>query len=300
MGMDEIIELASVKFGPVKACIYCGRASGELTSEHIFPLSLGGKIELLEASCSHCAKETTKLETYIGRNLWFNARTKLGFPTRRKKDRPDHLTVVGKDGQLIPIPATAYPALLPLLWFPLPSVLTGQVSESVEIKVSIFQMAGAGPSDVGVEQFEIRGSIDPIRYGRFIAKIAHGMAVLRLGLNGFDPVLNDIIVNPQKAKMDDLFRFVGSQQETTPPASLPQGVSHSSTPLRNNDHAGQSWICEEIQLFSNWGQPMAEGHTIGTPRYLVVIGKPKGLTPSEPLHSLHYPDAIARASQRQR
>ena len=35
-------------------CIFCGDESDKLSSEHIFPAALGGKLELKNASCTAC------------------------------------------------------------------------------------------------------------------------------------------------------------------------------------------------------------------------------------------------------
>lgn len=43
-------EYLDAKFGPVDQCIYCGRADGELSSEHVIPYSLDGTIQLARAS----------------------------------------------------------------------------------------------------------------------------------------------------------------------------------------------------------------------------------------------------------
>ncbi|SRR5271163_282192 len=56
------------KFPATGECIYCGALGSEveLTDEHIVPYSLGGNVELLQASCKKCARVTGGLEGYVG------------------------------------------------------------------------------------------------------------------------------------------------------------------------------------------------------------------------------------------
>lgn len=49
------------------ACIYCGSDGGlgGLHDEHIIPYSLGGKAQLLKASCSDCEGVASYLDEHI-------------------------------------------------------------------------------------------------------------------------------------------------------------------------------------------------------------------------------------------
>ena len=84
--------------GPTKiktkaVCIYCNRAVPNLTDEHIIPLSLGGQHVIQKASCPNCADITKKFEQNIARDLWGDARISFDAPSRRKKERPSHITL---------------------------------------------------------------------------------------------------------------------------------------------------------------------------------------------------------------
>ena len=81
------------KFSPVGECIYCGARGSEveLTDEHIVPYSLGGNVQLLQASCKPCARITGALEGYVGRKVLWDFRVHAKIPTRRPSERPDVL-----------------------------------------------------------------------------------------------------------------------------------------------------------------------------------------------------------------
>src|SRR5258707_140302 len=72
-------------------CIYCGaRAQDvELTDEHIVPFSLGGNAVIRGGSCKLCAKETSKIENAVGRQVLWDFRNHTGEQTRRPRELAD-------------------------------------------------------------------------------------------------------------------------------------------------------------------------------------------------------------------
>jgi len=68
-------------------CIYCDEKA-DLRLEHIIPLSLGGMIELPNASCLNCEKEINKFEQPISKESLVETRAVGGVKTRRPRDRP--------------------------------------------------------------------------------------------------------------------------------------------------------------------------------------------------------------------
>lgn len=72
-------------------CIYCGCKNTKLTDEHIIPYFIGGFHVIDDASCTECAKVTTRFERDIAKGLWGDARNAYNAPTRRKKDRKKHI-----------------------------------------------------------------------------------------------------------------------------------------------------------------------------------------------------------------
>ena len=100
------------RFASKGRCIYCGASDIKLTDEHIVPLSVGGQHVIVDGSCIPCAKITTKFERDVAREMWGNARISYGAPSRRKKERPAHITLHDPDNphRRIKIPYDEYPA----------------------------------------------------------------------------------------------------------------------------------------------------------------------------------------------
>lgn len=290
--MSNSTEYIPRKYGPVGACIYCGATRGKLSSEHIVPYSLGGRLELVAASCSVCAKETGNIERYITHTLWGGIRMKFDFPTRRPKLRPKSSEVFGPDGTSISIPIKDYPAIAPMLWLDRPSILDGVAARAeVRLTVKTFTTDGSDPAEVGVKHYRIPASVDTGKYFRFLAKIAHGMAVLRYGVDGFTPFLNNIIIRPNIAPMADLYAFVGGRPEVEPPSHTDVGIVHTLTRENQTNVGRQMWICEGIRLFSNWTQPTEDGKSFGSPQYIVVAGTPNSMTEERMSRMIFYPEA---------
>jgi HNH endonuclease len=85
------------RYSPVGRCIYCGVPAEEagprgLGDEHIIPLSLGGTLELPEASCDRCGGETHAFEGFCAGNMLKAARTLLHWKSRKSK-RPKTLKI---------------------------------------------------------------------------------------------------------------------------------------------------------------------------------------------------------------
>src|SRR5262245_41766279 len=108
-------------FPPVNRCIYCGASNIVLTDEHIIPFSLGGIMELPKSSCKPCAKVAHEFEYTCARQIFGKFRIRHNLKTRRKKERPTHLTAAavsptGKSKQVV-LSAQEYPTELFLYKF---------------------------------------------------------------------------------------------------------------------------------------------------------------------------------------
>ena len=280
------------KYGPVGKCIYCGTSDSPLSSEHIVPFSLGGHLELVESSCNGCAKETSIIEAYMARTLWGNVRMKFGFPSRRRNSRPTTAAVVAPDETSIDIPVSDYPAVAPMLWLNKPTILDGVLATpEYNLRVRTFKSEGADPAGYGVPYFNIPVSLDHAKYMRFLAKIAHGMAVMRLGVDGFEPVLNDMIIKPSLTQMTTVYAFVGGQPEIEAASHSAAGIVHTLIPNQRRDVNGQAWLCEDIRLFANWTQPEGQESSFGAPKYIVVVGRPNQFTAERLQRGIFYPEA---------
>jgi hypothetical protein len=61
--------------------------------EHVIPLSLGGMVELPNASCRNCEKITNSFEWPLGRETFVEVRAMGGIKSRRPKERPKKVPV---------------------------------------------------------------------------------------------------------------------------------------------------------------------------------------------------------------
>jgi hypothetical protein len=262
-------------FGPVGRCIYCGVDGNDekLDSEHIVPFSLGGNAELLEASCKRCAKITSYLDGYLGKNSFYEYRVHVGIQTRRPKVRPNALPATIE--YLDRIETTTYPiadhpffTILPL--FGRATLLQGEpptevfpVWKAVAYHYFPDNLSETLRLQLG-EQAKVhaRREINLATFGRAIAKIAYCHAVIRYGLSGFRPLwMPDLILG----RYHCVPYLVGSDVYDPPPPD-PGRVRHS---VRFEEWGSERLkaivVC--VRLFANSG---TDEH--GMPIYRVVVG----------------------------
>ncbi len=134
------IATAPKKYKPVRQCIYCGRRSGKISTEHILAFGLAADSPVLpNASCRRCSEKTRDFETACLRHMWWPFRTSIGAPSRGK-EKPDSfllrtakVTNVSEDGYIQyddKMETSVAPAEYPLYYFaykfPQPGVLVGR------------------------------------------------------------------------------------------------------------------------------------------------------------------------------
>jgi hypothetical protein len=191
----------------VGKCIYCGRKRDEvaLTVEHIIAESLGGTLELPDASCTDCQKFTSAFEGQNAGRLFRPIRRQFKFPSksRGRKDREkreNETFVVLIDGKKRNIPAKDYPGLLLSFVFPYPTALMGiaPTFESFSGGVSLGTLPEFGERLNALRakygnavSFPTFGNAEDV--GRLLAKTAHAYAAAELGPDGFKPYLLGII-----------------------------------------------------------------------------------------------------------
>jgi C4-type Zn-finger protein len=89
-------------------CIYCN-STENLSDEHVVPYGLGGTLILYKASCSNCARETSKFERRLLRGHWWPYRQFLGLRSRTSKEEIPDLNVKVKSAD-----GTEFSATLPM------------------------------------------------------------------------------------------------------------------------------------------------------------------------------------------
>jgi ribosomal protein S14 len=126
------------KYPPIGRCIYCGSDGGlnGLSNEHLIPLSLAGDAVLQKASCADCARETSKIELYLARDIFREFRSHIGAPSR-KKSLPSSLSanvLVGDKyirGEFL---AADQPFALVMPIWDLPGIMRGDKPRSVPLE----------------------------------------------------------------------------------------------------------------------------------------------------------------------
>jgi hypothetical protein len=178
-----------VRRGPIGQCIYCG-STADLTDEHVVPYGLAGDRLILEkASCQSCARITSRLERDVLRGFMLRARTVVGLPTRRRKQRPKTFTLEAGDGhkmQTFALPVADYPAFLQLPRLVSPGFLTGRpYADGVSFDGCDILHFGKDPSQVAkeldVRTIQVTDCVDVPAFARMLAKIGYAFAVFERG-----------------------------------------------------------------------------------------------------------------------
>jgi HNH endonuclease len=281
MAIERIDRKEYPSFG---VCIYCG-ASGddvELTDEHIVPYSLGGNAVILNGSCKRCASETTKIENELGRRVYWDFRTHVNAPTRRKKERPTELpftfAIGGGPAQTKTVPVADHPYFTPMPVWGVPGLLEGRPpsAEFQEYKAHIFywiplniketlELEDSVAAEIPFPEFRI----DHHRFARAITKIAYCQTVAQFGLNNFRRlVLPDLILG----RYPLVPYFVGCKLDDPPPPA-DRNFLHTIQ-VGNTCVNGIALVLVTVRLFANSG---VEDH--GPPVYEVVVGAPLPGTP---------------------
>ena len=253
-------------YSPVGRCIYCYDDSPKLSDEHIIPFSLNGTHILPQASCLKCAAITSQLELVVCREFFGQLRTHAGLRTRRKHPRQFFAELIFDDGhrERVPVPTDIHPSVLVVPQFEMPTLVSGRTSDGdfrfreimwhVERRLEWDEFVKAR----GAKQGAVRYPRKPGEFARFLAKIAHGYAVAMFGIDGFNPLLTDLILGRNVVRAPEL---VGSEPEIEPPAS---GALHQLDLLETE----KNFLIVRIRLFASSSIEGAHGF----PTYLVIAG----------------------------
>lgn len=96
-------------------------------------------------------------------------------------------------------------------------------SEVTGFEITVFGSEGVDASAVGADFFVREFNFDVTIFARVLAKIAHGLATLTLGVDGFNPLLPSYILNAER----NPFWLVGGYREKAPAShqdSLPASI----------------------------------------------------------------------------
>ena len=199
-------------FQPVNRCIYCP-ANEELGDEHIIPQALGGNMVLPKACCRKCECIIgSRLEgglTHKFEGMFAANRLREGWKSKRPKDRPKSLphTIIGVDGirRTVDIPPNKVPRRWANYIIPgPPGIIVGRPSDAPWPVVSQWQVSQEDLAAIlkPGESITFDGSDFEFRdLARFLAKMAHAMAVALYGLDAFEHWLPNFILGKDDCTM---------------------------------------------------------------------------------------------------
>jgi hypothetical protein len=256
------------KFPPVNRCIYCGSYSNKLADEHIIPFGLAGNALILrKASCKTCESITGGFEQTCLRTILGPFRIRVGAPTRNPKDRPEKLSIAlakSVDGKpvetgKVEIESKDFPLVFLGLRLRPPGILEGlPVSSNLNGEIwSRFNTEEAKKQNlvpsVGEPAGFKLGQINPVIFGRMLAKIAYSYGVAKVGYGAFRPLPLRLILE----KTDTMCHWVGGDWEIPPVESTLHRLE-----VYKQTAFGRTFLVVSIRLFSFYE----------TPLYRVVVG----------------------------
>ena len=262
--------------GVLDHCIYCG-ALNSLSDEHSIPFALNGKWVLPKATCTPCARNTSRMERICARNVLGSMRIQHGFRTRRKRRKPDPVKLIvstdiltgaaEKTLALDPVRAPLVPIGIPAL--DLPGDVTGRYAiDGFRNATWLWTPPARGLEAAKVRRIKPDGVIgfefkqDHFAMSRLMAKIAFCEAVARFGTDqvtrelvpyimGLNPHLTDKV-----GQMPNPFDCVGSVSD---PACRVSFLIW--------EQLGLATLVAKVELFNH----------LGGPSYLVAVCKASGL-----------------------
>lgn len=244
-------------------CIYCGYVGDDLTKEHAVPFGLNGPWTLLRASCSSCARITSRFERDVLKCLWPAVRTVLDMQTRRPKRRRANIPLVLKingEQKIIEVPRNEFPLYLPMPLFNPPAItIRALPTTNIPPKLSFIHVAGPSFEEVchryGADFAGAQLNFSPNDFARTLAKIALCAAVYTLGIAPFKhtPIRSVILGEDQRIE-NWIGTWVGE------PVNEAKGLHEMKI------RAAGTEIHVVLRLFAQFG----------TPEYHVVLG------PAEP------------------
>lgn len=251
-------------------CIYCGSRE-DLSTEHVLPYGLGGSIILHQASCRPCSAITGKLEQKLLRGHWWPYRKMLGLQTRHPdaSNELKQVEIIKQSGEIMigKMPLESFCAALVFRLDP-PSILVGHETHGEPFAKEVFvKMLGPTPTEVIIDgektllspydkiKFPVNFSAEDVT--RFLAKVAHGYAISKLGFSNFSELYLPRFI---LGETDGIQTYVGGYHSPLV-LSVLDGGGHNRMQLRDREE----FISVLIQLFIDSGA--------APPIYEIVVGK---------------------------
>lgn len=244
----------------VGACIYCEASGSALTREHVLPRGLGGNdapdafadaLVLQSASCQVCQKVTQRIEEACLVAMMGPARARLGL---RRRDRSRSTTTAHVDrhdgsSEDREVAWDEVPGALALPSFYEAPILRGApVPEFPPCDYQFRVVAPARGMPDDARRIGVSLVADSIMFARMLAKIGLGVAVARIGMQGYEPLVRELILSGSD-KHGVVGGFAGTDR------TEPQESALHTLRLITNDGVPGSLIVAEIRLFAEFNGP---------------------------------------------
>lgn len=246
----------------VGVCIYCGSTEEPLTREHVMPRGLGGSMSpegqfgalvLQKATCEKCRQITSRIEEACLRPMMDYARARLGLKRKDRSAAKMEMQIELLDGSTENRDVDANEVLGPIL---IPSFYEAGVlankpltNENAPCDYHTIIVAPAhsgvmeGVASAGVELYA-----DSKVFSQMLAKIALGFAVAVFGVTGFEPFIQNFILNNPDEYGHWVGGFAGTNKHEMPSDSL-------HTVFLRSSEESQGFIIIEVRLFAEFGGP---------------------------------------------
>ena len=236
-----------------------------LTDEHIIPYFIGGFHVIDDASCTECAKVTTRFERNIAKGLWGDARNAYNAPTRRKKDRKKHIYLDNRyaPGQKLKILSNEYPAPMIFYYMDTAGFLLG-LPEHIDRSNNWTLKAVVDQAKLDAFEAKYPGQLTASMkfshdsYARLIAKIGFCQVMCSLDPGDFRPICLPYIMGEKS----NLSHIVGTRHSVPEPE---KGIGYKMS--------SHSFGTSEYMLILAEVRILADNHT---PAYHVVVGDVSG------------------------
>jgi hypothetical protein len=210
-----------------------------------------------------CARITGAIEQRVLRGMFPILRERAGMRSRhRDRDRPHqqvYRNVLTGAERTVPTPRDKAPFAAFGIFFPPPTVLTGEFLDW-DSYLSILRpwiRASKGWGDAKPGEAIIGGEGNIEHFCRMLAKMAHCIAVVRMGPDAFQPLLPSLILGKTKESQS----LVGGTVPRRGSEKFTRAFSIGRRLAFDDTHY---WIVD-IRLFAY----------LGAPQYRVVVGRVK-------------------------
>jgi HNH endonuclease len=265
--------LVPPKYNPIEKCIYCGSKvystkpgirSAPLGAEHIVPESIGGNLELPEASCQKCEDTTGRLVEgdALGRTLKvlrIHLKLKKAGSRPHPKTLPLTVSVDGRDTTIPDVPVEDHPIAFMLPIYQPPEFAANATGFGKAIRGAMFANIKLDLKALW-KKYQV-GSFAPPYWDnamlcRMLAKIAHSFAVAELGETAFQPLLLRLICDGNSTGMS----LIGCSPEWE---KIPRSSALHTLELGYQRDHSKTYVVASVRLFASYDSPV----------YRVVVGE---------------------------